>query len=117
MKEKESTKRTALYGILIALAMVLSFVETLLPVPMPVPGMKLGLANLVTITALWLVGIPGTVWVTVLRVILVGFSFGNPYSMIYGLSGACFSLLVMAAAKKMELVFYGGDQRSRWCFS
>lgn len=100
MKEKERTKRTALYGILIALAMVLSFVETLLPVPMPVPGMKLGLANLVTITALWLVGIPGTVWVTVLRVILVGFSFGNPYSMIYGLSGAFFSLLVMAAAKK-----------------
>ena len=102
MKEKKRAQKAALYGILIALAMVMSFVETLIPIPMPVPGMKLGLANLVTITGLWLVGIPGTICITILRVVLVGFSFGNLYSMIYGLSGACFSLLVMTAAKKFH---------------
>ena len=102
MKEKDRTKRVALYGILIALAMVMSFVESLIPLPLPVPGMKLGIANLVTVTGLSLVGIPGTICVTLLRVVLVGLSFGNPYSMIYGLSGACCSLAVMAAAKQFS---------------
>ncbi len=102
MKEKDTARKVALYGILIALAMVMSFVESLIPVPIPVPGIKLGLANLVTITGLYLVGIPGTVCVTVLRVVLVGFSFGNPYSMIYGLSGSILSLFVMALAKKYQ---------------
>lgn len=100
MKEKEKARRIALYGILIALAMVMSFVESLIPVPIPVPGVKLGLANLVTVTGLYLVGIPGTVCITLLRVVLVGLSFGNPYSMIYGLSGSFISLFVMSLAKK-----------------
>ncbi len=102
MKEKKTAKTIALYGILIALAMVMSFVESLIPIPIPVPGVKLGLANLVTITGLYLVGIPGTVCVTILRVVLTGLSFGNPYSMIYGLSGSLLSLLVMALAKKYQ---------------
>lgn len=100
MKEKERARKVALYGILIALAMVMSFIESLIPMPIPIPGVKLGLANLVTITGLYLVGIPGTICVTILRVVLVGFSFGNPYSMIYGLSGSLLSLLVMSIAKK-----------------
>ena len=101
-KEKNAARKVALYGILIALAMVMSFVESLIPIPIPVPGVKLGLANLVTITGLYLVGIRGTICITILRVVLVGLSFGNPYSMIYGLSGAFFSLLAMAAAKRFH---------------
>ncbi len=100
MKGKKRAVNVALYGILVALAMVLSFVESLIPLPLPVPGIKLGLANLVTISGLYLIGIPGTVLVTILRVVLVGFSFGNPYSMIYGLSGSFLSLFVMVLAKK-----------------
>ena len=102
MKEKEKARKVALYGILLALAVVMSFVETLVPIPMPVPGVKLGLANLVTMTGLYLVGIPGTICVTLVRVVLVGFSFGNPYSMIYGLSGSFLSLFVMALARKYQ---------------
>lgn len=91
-----------MYGLLIALAMVLSFVETLIPIPIPVPvpGVKLGLANLVTVVGLYLIGIPGTIAVTLIRIVLVGLSFGNPYSMIYGLSGSFLSLFVMAILKK-----------------
>lgn len=100
MREKEKAKKVALYGLLIALAMVMSFVESLIPIPIPIPGVKLGLANLVTVTGLYLVGIPGTLCVTILRIILVGFSFGNPYSMLYGLSGSILSLFVMSMAKK-----------------
>ena len=100
MKENKNIKSVALYGTLIALAMVLSFVESLIPLPLPIPGVKVGLANLVTISGLYLIGIPGTVCVTILRVVLVGLSFGNPYSMIYGLAGSFLSLLVMALAKR-----------------
>ena len=100
MEKKGNAKKAALYGLLIALAMIFSFVESLIPIPIPVPGVKLGLANLVTVTGLYLIGIPGTICVTLLRIVLTGFSFGNPYSMLYGLSGSMVSLLVMSLAKK-----------------
>ena len=88
MNREKKAITVALYGLLIALAMVLSFVETMIPIPIPVPGIKLGLANLVTVVGLYLIGIPGTIAVTLIRIVLVGLSFGNPYSMIYGLSGS-----------------------------
>lgn len=107
-KNKNRTKKTAasavaLYGILIALAMVFSFIESLFPAPAAAPGVKLGLANLVTVVGLYLIGIPGTVCVTLVRVVLVGLSFGNPYSMVYGLSGSLLSLMVMASARRLRL--------------
>ena len=100
MYREKKAINIALYGLLIALAMVLSFVETLIPIPIPVPGVKLGLANLVTVVGLYLIGIPGTIAVALIRIVLVGLSFGNPYSMIYGLSGSFLSLFVMAILKK-----------------
>ncbi|RHT38586.1 heptaprenyl diphosphate synthase [Clostridium sp. AM30-24] len=100
MYREKKAITVALYGLLTALALVLSFVETLIPIPIPIPGVKLGLANLVTVVGLYLIGIPGTIAVTLVRIVLVGFSFGNPYSMIYGLSGSFLSLLVMAIFKK-----------------
>lgn len=99
-KTGEAARFASLYGVLIALAMVLSYVETLIPLPMLVPGAKLGLANLVTVVGLFLVGIPGTVCITVFRVVLAGLTFGNVYSMAYGLSGSFLSLFVMASVKK-----------------
>ena len=96
MYREKKAINIALYGLLIALAMVLSFVETLIPIPIPVPGVKLGLANLVTVVGLYLIGIHGTIAVTLIRIVLVGLSLGNPYSMIYGLSGSFLSLFVMA---------------------
>lgn len=100
MYREKKAITVALYGLLTALALVLSFVETLIPILIPIPGVKLGLANLVTVVGLYLIGIPGTIAVTLVRIVLVGFSFGNPYSMIYGLSGSFLSLLVMAILKK-----------------
>ena len=58
MNREKKAITVALYGLLIALAMVLSFVETMIPIPIPVPGIKLGLANLVTVVGLYLIGIP-----------------------------------------------------------
>lgn len=100
MSKKSSAAWTAQYGMLIALAFILSFVETLIPIQLGIPGVKLGLANLVTIVGLYTVGIRGTVMVSLTRIVLVGFTFGNMFSMIYGLAGGALSLLVMVLLKK-----------------
>ncbi len=94
------SRKVAMYGLMICLAMILGYVESLIPIPIPVPGVKLGLANIVTVTGLYLTGIPGTVLITILRIVLIGLSFANPYSMLYGLSGSTFSLIVMSLMKK-----------------
>ena len=100
MQKNTAAKRAALYGLFVAFAMVLGFIESLIPIPVPIPGVKLGLANLATVAGFFLVGIPGTILVTVLRIVLTGLSFGNPYSMLYGLSGSFLSLAVMGIGKK-----------------
>lgn len=100
--ERTPARETALYGMLIALAFVLSFVETLIPVSLGVPGVKLGLANLVTVVGFYTVGIRGTVAVSLIRIVLVAFTFGNVFSMMYSLGGFSFSILLMAVCKKKE---------------
>lgn len=92
--------KTALYGLLLALAMVFSYVETLIPISLGVPGVKLGLANLVTMVGLYTIGVPGTIAVNLLRIVLTGFTFGNMFSMLYSLAGAALSLLLMFLVKK-----------------
>ena len=74
---KTTSNRVALYGLLIALAFVLSYVETLFPVYLGAPGVKLGLANLVTVIALYGLGVKEAFAINVVRVLLSGFTFGN----------------------------------------
>lgn len=94
--------KAALYGLLIALAFIFSYVEALIPLPVPVPGIKLGLANLVNVVGLYTVGAAGTLVVGLLRIVMVGFTFSNPGSMLYALAGGILSLAVMALAKKLD---------------
>lgn len=100
MKSNQSAVKAATYGMLIALAFILSFVETLIPIHLGIPGVKLGLANLVTIVGLYTLGIPGTIAVSLTRIVLVGFTFGNLFSMIYSLAGGSLSLLLMVICRK-----------------
>ena len=99
-KSKNPSAKVAVYGLLLALAMVFSYVETLIPISLGVPGVKLGLANLVTMVGLYTIGVPGTIAVNLLRIVLTGFTFGNMYSMIYSLAGAALSLVLMLLGKK-----------------
>lgn len=85
----------------IALSMILSFVESQIPPLTIVPGMKLGLSNLVTVFMLYRIGAVETVIVSILRVILSGILFGSPVSMIYALAGAAVSLIGMILLKKL----------------
>ena len=96
----DSIKKTALCGLLIALAFVFSYIEALLPIPFPVPGMKLGMANVVVVCAMYMLSEKIAAEVSLVRVILVGFTFGNPTSMLYSLAGAVLSLAAMHLLKK-----------------
>lgn len=100
MKPGNKAVLTAEYGILIALAFIFSYIEAIIPIPIPIPGAKLGLANLVNIVGLYTVGIAGTAIVSLVRILLVGFTFGNPFSMFYSLAGGIVSLILMIAARK-----------------
>lgn len=97
---RHMARLVALYGMLVALAFIFSYVEAMVPVPLPVPGIKLGLANLVTIAGLYTVGIPGAAVVSLIRILLMGFTFGNVFSMAYSMAGGVCSLIVMAGAVK-----------------
>ena len=101
-KERNAAQKAALYGMLIALAFIFSYVEAIIPMPLPVPGVKIGLANLVNVVGLYTVGLAGTAAVGLVRIVLAGFTFGNTFSMVYGLSGGILSMAVMAGAKRCK---------------
>jgi heptaprenyl diphosphate synthase len=100
MNKKKSAHMAALYGMLIALAFVLSFVESLIPISLGIPGVKLGLANLVTVVGLYTVGTTGTVVISLLRIVLIGFTFGNLFAMLYSLAGWGLSIVIMILCKR-----------------
>ncbi len=91
--------KVALYGILIALAMALSYLEAQIPT-VAVPGVKLGLTNVVVIFALYKMDYKSAVLVNILRIVLAGFMFGSGYSIIYSLAGGVLSGLIMIVLKR-----------------
>ena len=94
------SKRVARYALLIALAMALSWLESLVPLSMAAPGMKLGLTNIVVVFALYRISLRDAAVLSLVRVLLVSMTFGNAYSFAYSLAGAVLSLAVMAALKR-----------------
>lgn len=91
--------RIARYALLTALAMVLSWLEAMVPVSAAAPGVKLGLTNLVVVFALYRMGLRDAAAISLIRVALVSITFGNAYSLAYSLAGAVLSLAVMAVLK------------------
>lgn len=94
------SKQVARYALLTALAMALSWLESLVPLSMAAPGMKLGLTNIVVVFALYRMSLRDAAALSLVRVLLVSMTFGNAYSFAYSLAGAVLSLSVMAALKR-----------------
>ena len=92
--------RVAYFGVFTALALIFSYVETLIPFNLGIPGVKLGLANLIIVVALYKMRLSEAYLLSVVRVLLAGFIFGNYFSIIYSLAGGLLSLTVMALLKK-----------------
>ncbi len=99
MKHKSIGRTCALLGMLLALALLCSYVEALIPFNFGVPGIKLGLTNIVVILTMYLVGLKEALLVSVARIILAGFLFGNPFTIVYSLAGGILSFLVMVFLK------------------
>lgn len=100
-------KKSVTMALFVTTAFMLSYIESLFPFFFGVPGMKLGLANLAIVCALYLYGWREALMVNVLRIILAGLLFGNMFSILFSLGGAIVSFVCMMAAKRLGLSLYG----------
>ncbi len=96
-------KNIAWYGMLIALAFVLSYIEQCLPLDIGIPGVKLGLANLVTLVALYRMKPGDAAVILAVRILLCGLLFSNGFAIVYSMAGGIASLLVMLFVKKLRV--------------
>ena len=92
--------KVAYFGVFTTLALIFSYVETLIPIQFGIPGVKLGLANLIIVIALYRMKLSEAYLLSIVRVLLAGFIFGNYFSIIYSLAGGLLSLTVMALLRK-----------------
>lgn len=95
-------KKTAYMGIFLALALICSYIETLIPFHIGIPGVKLGLTNIVIVWALYLLGAKEALMISVLRIILSGLMFGNAFSIAYSMAGGLLSFAIMYLFKKTK---------------
>ena len=84
---KKNTVRIAWFGVFTALALIFSYVETLIPFQIGIPGVKLGLANLIVVVALYKMGGKDALLLSVTRIVLSGFIFASLFSILYSLAG------------------------------
>lgn len=99
----DKSKKIAILGVLTGVALVLSYLEAILPpIYAAVPGIKVGLPNIVIILLLYKFSAKEAVVISFLRVVLVALLFGNAMTLAYSLAGAVLSLLVMALMKKAD---------------
>lgn len=96
----EKTRRVALTGLLIALALILSYLESLVPLSFAMPGVKLGLPNIAVVFALYRLRTRTAAAISLLRVALVALLFGSALSLAYSAAGAVCAFAVMWLLKR-----------------
>ena len=99
--QNNKTNMIAYGAILAALAMIFSYIEAIIPFNFGIPGVKLGLANLVIIIALYKLNFRYAFLINIIRIITVGLLFTGVFGALYSLAGGILSLLVMTALKKL----------------
>lgn len=100
--EKSLAKRAALNGIMTALALVFGYVEHLVPFPVGIYGLKLGIANLVVVIMLYTVNWKTALCINFARIFLSFLLFGSATSLIYSLAGGVLSFIVMLFVKSLK---------------
>ena len=96
----KSSEYAAKNGLLLALALILGYLESMLPAFFAVPGMKLGIPNIVVLYALYHRGLREAFLINILRIIIISLLFGNGAAFIYSMAGGILSIAVMALAKE-----------------
>lgn len=100
MKREMRQNSVAYLGVCISVALILSYVESLIPFYFGIPGVKLGLTNLIIVIMLYQTGEKQAFMVSILRILLAGLLFGNLFSILYSLAGGILSLFMMAVWKR-----------------
>lgn len=93
-------RKVAYYGLFAALAILMGYVEMLIPLPIPIPGVKLGLANVIILIMLYFMDTKSAFFVSLIRVLLSGLLFAGFAGLLYSLAGAMCSFGAMALLKK-----------------
>ncbi len=93
------TKRLVTLALFTSVALMLSFIESRIPAFVAIPGVKMGLANIATVFALYRLGVRDAIYISTLRVALSSLLFGSVSSFIYAIVGASLSLLAMVMVK------------------
>ena len=88
-------RKVAFYGIFAALAVLMGYVEAMVQIPIPVPGIKLGLANVIVVIAMYFMGNKTAIGVNIIRVIMSALLFNGFSGFLYSISGAFLSFVVL----------------------
>ncbi len=100
---KNNTKKITTCALLSALALMLSYVEAVIPFSAGMPGVKLGFANIAVLFAIYKLGGRYGLYVNLIRIVLSGLLFGTPFSTAYALAGGMLSLVAMLLLKRTGL--------------
>ncbi|MBQ3612382.1 MAG: Gx transporter family protein [Firmicutes bacterium] len=103
MNNYANTKKMTIAALMAALALIFSYVEVLIPFTVGIPGIKLGVANIVIIIALYYLGPKYAITVNVVRVIIAGLLFNGLFGALYSLAGAIVSFIVMVVLKRTDI--------------
>ena len=93
-------KKTAYMGLFLALSLICSYVEVLIPINFGIPGVKLGLTNIGIVLTMYCIGEKEALGISVLRILLSGLLFGNLFSVLFSLAGGILSFFVMVVGKR-----------------
>ena len=96
------SRKIATASLLSALALIFGYIEFLIPISVAAPGIKLGIANIVIVVALYKLGVKWALPINVVRVLLSALLFGSVFSALYSLAGAILSFIVMALLQKTD---------------
>ncbi|MBR3033728.1 MAG: Gx transporter family protein [Firmicutes bacterium] len=102
LTETRGSARIAACGVLTALALIFSYIEFLVPLSIAIPGIKLGLANIVCLVCLYALGEKHAFLINVTRIALAALLFGSVFSALYALAGGVVSFAVMALLKRTK---------------
>lgn len=108
MNSLHNTKKITMSALMAALALIFSYIEVLIPFSVGIPGIKLGIANLVIIIALYYLGARYAFTINVIRVLIAGLLFNGLFGALYSLSGAILSMAVMVLLKRTNIFSIAG---------
>ena len=100
---KSNTRHLTTSALFASMALIFSYIEAILPMSVGIPGVKLGIANLVVIIALYRADLKTAFGINLIRILVAGLLFSGVFGMLYSLAGGMLSMIVMYLLKKMNL--------------